>query len=168
MASAALLRRSATMGRHISLIFILQRMLNGRPEIHGKGTDLNLHLEPRRALNRLYGIIDDQMIAPVTAFLHVREIIFLTLDRHIFPVAMMRGNFRDVLLKRQIIRIPQCPLSLLPVSPWKCFCRCIFSRMLGNTFHPPGHFLNGRILVVGDIPQSNVQILIINSCTASS
>ena len=71
------------MKRHLTFIFILERVLDRRPEIHRHGTDLDLRLNLFRPVYGFYCIINDQVIASVTTLFDMLEIIFLTLDRHI-------------------------------------------------------------------------------------
>ena len=71
------------MRRHVAFIFILKRMLNGSPEIHCHRTDLNFHLKSLGAVDRLYYIVKDHVITPITALFNMSQIVLLTFYFHI-------------------------------------------------------------------------------------
>ena len=59
--------------RHIPFVFILQGMLNRRPEVHSHCTDLYLRLQLLWPFDRIHCIINNQMITSVTTLFNMLQ-----------------------------------------------------------------------------------------------
>ena len=80
------------MQRHFTFVLVLQRMFNRCPEIHCHSTNLDFCLKSLRTADRIYSIINNQMITSVSALFDVFEVIFFTFYHHIAAVSDHRGN----------------------------------------------------------------------------
>ena len=67
-------------------------MLDGGPEIHGHGTDLQFRLDPFGSVQRLDSVVDDQMIAAVAALFDLFQIFIAQFVCLFTPIELISGS----------------------------------------------------------------------------
>ena len=85
--------------RNVLLIFILERMFDRGPEIHGQSPDLDLRMNAFGPVHGLHIVLDNHMITAVAAVFHVVDIVFFFDDFHIRPGADDLHHLLDVFHK---------------------------------------------------------------------
>ena len=128
--------------RNVCLIFVLQRVLNRRPEIHRHRADLDFHLDALRAVHRLHGIVNNEVIAPVTAVLHVADVVFLALNLNIRPLLDQVGNLFDIFNELADDADARDILHLLLHLFGRNALSLHFFQNTGNTLHTAAHTLD--------------------------
>ena len=74
-------------------------MFDRSPEVHSHCANLNFGLKAFGAIDRIYSIINDQMITPVTTLLDMFQIVFFTFDGHITAATDNRGYGINIFFK---------------------------------------------------------------------
>ena len=72
-------------------------MLQARPEIHGDGSDLNLHPHPLLPVGKEDGNLHDHVIAPVSILLRMADIVLDGDDMHVVLTGQHVGYGVDII-----------------------------------------------------------------------
>ena len=133
---------------HFSFVFILKRVFDRCPEIHCHSPDLDLCLNPPGTIDSFHCIINDQMIASVSALLNVLQIILFAFYCHI---AAFLDHSRDSV--NVFFKLADDPD---PRNIFHFFLHTLYGDLLplhllkdaGHTFYSSPHLFNRRIEIV--------------------
>ena len=133
---------------HFPLIFVLKRMLNGCPEVHCHSTDLDFRLNGFGSLNGFHRIINDQMIASVTALFNMLQIVFFTFYLHVTALLDQSCHCVNILFKLTDDADSRNVLHFLFHPFHGDMLALHFFQNTGNTFYTPANLLNRRIKII--------------------
>ena len=133
--------------RNALLILIVQAMFCHRPEIHGKGSDLDFSDDIHHSRSHVDGILDDHMITPVSTGLHIGDVVLLIKNPHIASTTKQLHHCFNVIHKLHHDTDSCDVFQLLRKAVMGNPELVGFLQHGGNLLHTARNKLNGRIII---------------------